>query len=432
MACHRAGFAAGFWALLLVPGVAVAQTADVPPLLPDDPPPLTRRYTAVFERTQPGYETNGYRLGSFQMQPTLNILGGYDDNIFAQSGGAKVADSFVRLQPEVVIRSNWSVHELSLDARGTFDRYASKTSEDVADYLVTASGRYDISGDTSIRAVARAESDHASRSSEDISVQTVRPLAYRVNSALLDVRHDLARFKIDLQGQIVQSRFDDGVLPDGTLYVQRTSDNVDWEGKLKLTYAFTPSFGIFGQAQYDVRTFSIAGANTPKRDSHGYELLAGAVFEPAALMRGEIGIGYVQQNFHNPFYRDISGLSFNGTVSFFPTQLTTVTLSGNRSIKDSGIPSVGGYLSTSVAAEVDHEWLRQLILSASIEYQYNSYRNLDRRDVRIAVRPAVTYRLNRWVELGANYKRLDQRSRGTQGYRPFVDDRAMIELTLRR
>ncbi|MEG8025666.1 outer membrane beta-barrel protein [Sphingomonas aurantiaca] len=166
--------------------------------------------------------------------------------------------------------------------------------------------------------------------------------------------------------------------------------------------------------------------------SNGFELLAGVSFEPAALIRGSIGIGYIQQRFRLPFYNDLGGLGFNATVQFFPTQLTTVTIRGNRSVLDSGIPGSGGYLSTQGSIQIDHEWLRQLILSASLGYQDSRFNNLDRTDGRISAKASATYRISRYAGLKFGFERLDQSSNGTDRYRAFKDNRATIGLTLTR
>lgn len=417
-------------ALLYAPG-AKAQTADVPPLLPAEPPPITQRYTAVFERQQPGYEVKGIPLGDFTLLPSLKTAAAYDDNILALPSD-RIGDLFVRFQPELALQSDRGSNAFTLDARGTLDRYAGHAGQDISDYLVTASDRYDVSNHTILRVAARAESDHESPLSEDEFVLTIHPLAYYVQTGALDVIQNAGRFQIEATGEIARARFGNGIATDGTPYIQTTSDNLDRFVQLKLTYRLTSSFGVFAQGLYDMRSFGIATADTPLRNSHGYQALAGIVFEPAALMRGTIGIGYISEDFSNPFYRNIVGPDFAAKLSFFPTQLTTVTVQGNRSVQDSGIPSVGGYLSTTASLEVDHELLRSLILSASVEYQHNTYGNIDRRDTRITVTPAVRYRLNRWLELDANYQRLDQQSHGTDAYRPYVDNRLTIGLTLRR
>jgi hypothetical protein len=101
-------------------------------------------------------------------------------------------------------------------------------------------------------------------------------------------------------------------------------------------------------------------------------------------------------------------------------------------VLDSGIPGSGGYLSTEGSIQVDHEWLRQLILSASFGLQHNKFNNLDRVDNRKAVMGQASYKMNRYASIDLRYDRLDQSSHGADRYRAYVDNRFLVGVTLRR
>jgi hypothetical protein len=421
----RAGLLAG---VLLCPHSVAAQEA---PLLPEDKPQLDKRYTAVLERIQPGYVAPGIPLGIFQLAPSIGITGLYDDNLFGRED-APVADSFVRVEPGVQLQSQTTRNRLSLDAHGTIDQYLHRKTEDIADYSVTARGLFEFDHATTLSAGLRAESDHQSRLSQDIFAQTVTPIYYTQQSGALALTHDFDRLRLTATGRVARFDFRDGRLADGSVYDQQASDSMSYRAGLRASYEQTPSLAWFVSASRNIRRFRVGTLDTPKRDSEGFELLAGAVFEPAALIRGSVGIGYIQQRFRLPYYTDLGGVGFNASVQFFPTQLTTVTLKGNRSVLDSGIPGSGGYLSTRASIQVDHEWLRQLILSASIGHENNRFNNLDRIDERLTAQASATYRINRHAALKLGYARLDQSSHGTDRYRAFTDNRATIGVTLTR
>ncbi len=399
--------------------------------MPEEKPQIDKRYTAVLERVQPGYVAPGIPLGSFRLAPSIATTGLYDDNIYGTQTG-RVADEFLRIQPEAQLQSQWDRNSLSVDAKGTIDQYLHRSTEDAADYSVTTRALFDLDHATTLSTAVRAESDHQSRLSQDIFAQTVKPIFYTEQSGALVLTHDFDKLRLSATGRVARFDFRDGRLADGSVYDQQPSDNMSYRAGVRASYAQTPSLAWFVSASYNIRRFRVGTIDTPKRDSQGYDLLAGVSFEPAALLRGSVGIGYIQQRFRLPFYTNLGGVGFNATVQFFPTQLTTVTFKGDRSVLDSGIPGSGGYLSTEGTIQIDHEWLRQLILSASVGYQNNRFNNLDRTDDRISAEASGTYRLNRYAGLKLDYARLDQSSHGTDRYRAFKDDRVTIGLTLTR
>jgi hypothetical protein len=419
----------GLWSgALLAPVVVHAQEQ---PLLPDEKPQIIDHNTAVTERVQPGYGAPGFDLGTFTLSPSVKVSSLYDDNILglAQNGES---DAILRIQPDASIQSNWARNSLSFDANGTIDRYASHPGENTADYDLSSAGVLQITQDLVMRAGIRVESDHQSRLSQDIYAETLYPIAYTKQSGAIALTQDLGRLRISTDATVARYNYQNGQMLDGSVYEADTSDNVSYRVGMRVSYAQSSSLAWFVRALYDNRDFSVGTPTVPERSSQGYQVLAGVDFEPAALMRGSIGVGYIQQIYSSSYYTSFAGFGFNGKVQFFPTQLTTVTLAGDRSVQDSGIPGSGGYLSTNGSIRVDHELLRQLLLGASVGYQYNVFHNIDRRDGRVAVGSNATYRMNRNVSLDLDYNRLVQTSHGADRYRAFTDNRLMFGVTLRR
>jgi hypothetical protein len=401
------------------------------PLLPEQPPQIDERYTAVMERIQPGYAVAGIPLGTLTLSPSMAIKSGYDDNIFATETG-KVADEFVRFLPQATLQNNGSQSVWTLDGRAQIDRYLHRTTEDIADYAITATDITRIDHATTLRLAARTESEHQSRLSQDIFEFTVKPVHYTEQSASVALTRDWGKFRAAGEALLAHFNYRNGELPDGTVSDQQGLDQTSYRINVKLSYAQNPSLAWFLNASYNNRNFRTGTVETPQRDSQGYQLLGGADFEPTALVRGSIGIGYIKQNFRLPFFRDLGGLSYDVKLQFFPTQLTTVTVKGTRKVLDSGIPLSGGYLSTEGSVQIDHEWLRQLILSASFGLQHNKFNNLDRIDDRKATTAQAIYKMNRFASIDLRYDRLDQSSHGADRNRAYVDNRFVVGVTMRR
>jgi hypothetical protein len=411
---------------------AIPVTTQAQEILPTEAPQTSmQRYTAVTDRQQPGYEAPGIALGSWRLSPSLAIQTIGDDNIFVQDRGRK-ADAILRLKPEATLQTSWGANSVALHALGTIDRYARYVSEDIADVDLGATGTFNLGSSTSIRTGLRYLDAHQSRQSQDAFAQTIHPVRSTTTAAAAAIRQDFGRLRLSADATYARRNYHDGTLPDGSIYEQDSSDNNSYRVGVHAAYAASPAMGFFVRAVGDWRNFRLGTVQTPKRDSRGYQLLAGIEFEPAALVRGSIGVGYVSQHFLNRFYTDLSGPAINAKVEYFPTQLTTITLRADRQVLDSGIPGSGGYLSTEASLGIDHELMRSLIISASAGYQHNTFNNLDRRDDRITATARATWRLNRMMALEARYDRLDQSSHGVDRYRSYVDNRLMVGVTLRR
>lgn len=411
------------------PATAMAQDSQILPM--EAPQTIMERYTAVTDRQQPGYEAPGIPLGSWRLSPSVTTQAIADDNIFAQES-SRASDEILRIKPEATLQTNWDGNSVALHALGTIDRYARHSSENIEDLDLGATGTFDLGSTTQLRTGLRYLDKHQSRQSQDVSAQTIRPIRYTTAAAAAAIRQDLGRLRLSGDLTYAHRNYHDGILPDGSVYEQDTSDSDSYRIGVRADYALSPAIGVFARAVGDWRNFRLGTAQTPKRDSRGYQILTGVTFEPAALIRGSIGIGYVSQHFLNPFYTDLSGAAINAKIEYFPTQLTTITVRADRQVLDSGIPGSGGYLSTDTTISIDHELLRSLILSASAGYQHNKFNNLDRRDDRITATARATWRLNRMMAIEARYDRLDQSSHGLDRYRSYVDNRLMVGITLRR
>ena len=167
------------------------------------------------------------------------------------------------------------------------------------------------------------------------------------------------------------------------------------------------------------------------RGNTRYQLLGGARFELPLGARGEIGVGYVHSESEGARYQSFSGLALSSRVVLFPTDLTTVTITAERSVNDSGVPNSTGYLVTSGNIQVDHELLRNLILGASLGYETDRFNGIDRRDRRLGAGATAEYRLNRALSLRLGYDFIDLNSRGVDQFRAFDRNRATLAIRYR-
>src|SRR5262249_32564899 len=145
-----------------------------------------------------------------------------------------------------------------------------------------------------------------------------------------------------------------------------------------------------------------------------YDVSGGANFDITHLVRGEIQLGYMDQRFVSPLFKPISGLSAKGQVEWFPTQLTTVTGTVLRGVGDSGILGSAGYLTTTGGLQIDHELMRNLILTANGMVTEDKYYGISRIDDIWGVGAAADWLVTRHLGLTLAYLHSNQQSSGAQ------------------
>jgi hypothetical protein len=267
------------------------------------------------------------------------------------------------------------------------------------------------------------------RTSASSQLQSEEPIEYDVTSAYVAATRTSGRVKLSGRGDIRDFNYEDGVTSTGVVVDQDDRDRTVSALTGRVDVALSPATALFLQGTANDRDYDVASTlTTAARDSSGFELLAGANFELGAVARGEVAAGYIEQNFDESVYEDLSGLGARVSLEWFPTQLTTVTLTGARTIEDSAIVGSGGYVSVNTALQIDHEFRRNVILSGQVSYGNDDYDGIDRTDKRIGVTATATYLINRHLGASLSASHYEQNSDGADSGVNFDINKLMVSL----
>lgn len=371
---------------------------------------VRNRAVAVRDRPQPTYDPLGIRAGGFTAFPRLQSGVIHDDNIFAAEDDRQPATT-LRLTPEVVVRSHWSRHALETRVRADIDRNLDFDSENTTDWSLGGAGRLDIVRGVDVTLAADYARDHEARTAAGADPAARRPIAFDLASASLAATRSQGRLRLSAKAAVLRYDYRDGLSAAGAVIEQDDRDHTVARLTGRADYALSPATALFVQVARDDRDYrNVAGS--PERSSSGHEALAGVDFELGALIRGEVAAGYIRQDFQNAAYGDLDGVGGRARLSWFPTQLTTLTATAERSVEDTGVVGSAGALRTDVSIGADHELLRNLILTAATAWSEDDYNGLDRTDTRFTAGFSAVYRLNRRYGLTAGLSYLDQSSSG--------------------
>jgi hypothetical protein len=384
------------------------------------------RGVTVRDRPRPDYEAIGLPVGAFTLYPRLQLDADHNDNIFARDTDEK-SDTIIRLRPEAQLRSNWSRHAVNLFARGVRSEYLDTSSENTTDWATGGSGRLEVGRGSNITLGADTGRATESRTSNNTPQQSRSPIRFDQTQAYLAGVSVINRVKLSGRFDYRRYDYDDGRTLAGAVIEQDDRDRTVTSLTGRADYAISPAISVFAQVSGSKRDYKTIVGGAAPRDSDGQEFLVGSSFEIGALMRAEAAVGYVTQNYDNSAYRDISGFGARAEFIWMPTQLTTLTLTGSRTIEDAGIVNSAGYLSTAISAQVDHELLRNLILTGLVSYGHDDFKDLNRNDDRWGVSASATYLLNRHLSVAAALSRSTRDVQGVVG-QDYEQNRFMITI----
>ena len=391
------------------------------------------RNVSVLQRERPDYQALGIRSGGFTIFPKIEAGVEYTTNVFKTETNEK-SDVYAVVSPSVQALSNWGRHQLTAEAGLKIRQFASETTEDELGWYVRTNGRLDVYGESYLTGGADVEHRYIRRDDDDFPDNAKSPLPY--TSYGLNARglyQGGGRVRVGGGGFLRVDRYSDIDATNGGRLDLSGRDLTVVGGDVRGEYAVSPDTALFLQGMVTDNNYQVGGGVFgPDRDATETKVLAGASFDITALMRGELGVGYLRRSYSDPAYQSISGLALNGTLEYFPTELTTLTLQVRREVQDSIIRGQGGFVNLGGSVRVDHELLRNVLLKATAEYFKQSYEDVDRTDNVLTLSGGGTYFVNHLIGLSATASWLHRKSTGLAERRSFDDARMMFAIVLQR
>ncbi len=384
---------------------------------------------SVRQRPRPDYEATGQKAGGFTLYPRVTVDLEHNDNIYAVAS-AKTDDNIWRVKPELAIRSDWSRNALGFFAGGNVIRYGDHSSENAEEFTVAANGRIDIERGSNITGSVQTQRLVEPRTSPTFPQAAGKPVEYDLNTGTAALTKEFNRLRVTGRLEDRDYNYKDVKNIAGTGVVdQDFRDRNEFTYGGKAEYAVSPDTAFYLAATGNKKSYDTTVA-TQNRDSDGYVLGVGANFDVSELVRGDVQVGYMKQSYDSALFKDIKGFNATGRVEWFPTQLTTVGVNGSRTIEESTAPGSQGYIANNIGASIDHELLRNVLLSAAYQHGKDNYKGVDRDDKRDNFSATATYLLNRRVGLFLTYNYLKQDSTGTAKGSSFKDNKLIASVAL--
>lgn len=372
------------------------------------------KYEAVRDRAQPEFDPEPVRVGSFVVNSFIEAGLTSTNNVFATPNNEE-SDIIARVGADVSATTDWSVHALGFDASAYHNEYLDLSDESSTDLVGRLRGRVDATRELSFNGSVFAEDRAESRADFVNAFGLDEPIQYTRTGTTVGADYQSDRFRWNNSLGWTDVNYDDGTA-SGLNVDQDYRDRSVFDGRTRLSYAVSPNMAVFAQGTFSQSEYDqtqIFGGIPRTRDSSGYTIAGGVDFELAALIRGDIAVGYLEEDKDDDFFADVSGLSVDGRLQWFPSRLTTVNVYGGRRVVDVGAFDSPSALETRFGGGVDHELLRNVILSGYVGVSTYEYEETDREDDNLEVGAVATYKMNKRVHWEAFVRNRDRDTSGT-------------------
>lgn len=360
-----------------VPGISVPAAAASPADVNTVNGPVS-----VLGRPRPEYTPPGLQVGIFQLFPALTELGTFDSNIFAAHHGT--SDVVFRTHPDMTVDDGPgpSLWTSKLNVYAEDDRYVSHSglSNDNAGGTLALGGEFnhDLNG-LSQTAFSYQHQDPGSLTT-NLPFVSLRSLPAEITfSEDLGLAQDFSNAHVAAQGGYTRQDLQNIELSNGTTVAQTQLNGNFFRFGPKFAYDLGPGLRPFVQGGYNRYFYDSA-----RFDANEYSGLVGNDFEAGPLIRGTVSVGYKVRDYDSPANPNAQGFTYGLQLTWFATQLLTVTGSGAQSFSASTVTSTTGVSSTTnirnLAGEADYELQRNVIVSGLVSYENDDYQSTTRID----------------------------------------------------
>jgi hypothetical protein len=346
----------------------------------------------------------GNYWGTFLAKPALEVSTGYNSNPGQRLNGN--GSWFEKVAPELVLRSNWSQHELNADLRGSYTWYNQLENFSKPDVNLRANGRIDVSRQTKIDLDGRFIFAADNPGDPNLPTDIKKPPFYTVAGGVVGIRQAFNRLEFSLKGAIDSTQYQDGTTNNGQTVSFADRNYNQYGVKIRASYDWLPGVIPFVEYGADDRKHDLAAdVNGVNRDSSGQSVRVGSTFLLTGYLTGEIAVGYLERSYVDPTLLPVHGTLLDASLTYYATPLTTLKLDMKTTVDESTLGNVSGQFSHLYAAQIDHAFRRWLIGSVRFGYTNVTYVGSPRDDNYFSFSTALTYKLTREWWLKGEYRR---------------------------
>jgi hypothetical protein len=358
------------------------------------------------------YDPVGIGVGSLRLSPFLETSAGHDSNPDRLASGGyptPKGSMLLRADAGLKLRTDWARDDFVGNMRLGYVDYVNYERASRPDGVGNFVGRYDVTRDTAIDVLGRFTLDTqrpgAPALSSGLPFVTVvnRPIIFSAGASA-GVTQKFNRLELSLRGSFDRWIYQNAFYNDGSALNLASTDYNDYGVSGRAAYEVSPSLKPFLEGTYDSRVHdSPVDPFGFYRDSVGFSARGGAKVKITDLLNGEASGGYAQRDYRDPRLPMLHGTTIDGALVYTPTPLTTVTLRGSTTLNETTLQGASGALTRTINAELTHDLLRNLRLTALGSAYVNDYQGASLVERGYTAGVKLEYKITRSITLKASY-----------------------------
>jgi hypothetical protein len=349
------------------------------------------------------FEPLGVAFGAFVFKPAIEVTGGYDSNP-ARSAN-RTSSLYSVVTPELKFSSNWSRHQFAGDLRGSYFSYRDLPSQNRPNADAKLTGRIDVIGDTRLDLETRFQVGTDNPGSPNLQAGLAKLPIFTTWGGTIGLGHRFNRFDVALKGGAERTLYQDSTFTDGSSASNDDRNFNRYLTQLRGSYELTPGVKPFVEVGGDRRVHDLAvDVFGLRRDSEGRFIKAGSTFELTRILTGDVAVGWLSRHYADPSLRDLTGATFDASLTWVASALTTAKLTATTRADESRVFGVSGVFAHDIALQVDHAFRRWLVGTGKLVYGTDDYVGSTRADKRYSASLALTNKLTRELWLKAEYR----------------------------
>jgi hypothetical protein len=334
---------------------------------------------SILGKSRPDYDPNGIHLGTLIVNPNIDLDETFTSNVYATPFNEK-SDFYTTVSPTIGVRTDWERNSLGALISGEYTHFARYSTEDVGNFNGTVDGRLDILQGVTASATGGFQVLHEPRgSANDVNGKT--PTEYHLTNFTFGYVKENAIIGIKLDGAINHYDYFNVATTAGAPIIETDRNRTEYEIGGRVSYELERDYRAFIRVSGNVRDydqkFDTGGF---QRSSVGYQIDAGAALSITGKIDGEVYLGYIQQDFDDPRLGNAGGLGFGSDILWNITDLTSIRFSASRTIEETIVAQASSFIQTAVSLGVEHELLRNVLVSANLTYTNQDYQDFGRND----------------------------------------------------
>jgi hypothetical protein len=372
--------------------VAAARAQLLTSLFPSGVPGYgTEQGVTVQSRARPAYDPLGIRIDTVMLRPLLYESFGYDDNIF---GGPAARGAWeIATRPSLLMGAENSQGSLGAFLSADDVRYLGVPSQNRTDGAAFLGGSLAAGRDT-LTLAAGYLARHEDRTALD-ALPSDRPVAFTVFNLRASYAAAFDRVSATPSVEFNRWRFDNTTI-FGVPVTQAPRDRSTGQAGVTVRYGWMSGRDLLLVTRVLDTHYDFPAPGVASNNSTAWQVLAGVDYDDDTVWRYRVlgGVEYRQA----VVAPETTGIA-EAEVTWVPSGLTTVRATVTRGIEDAAQTGLSSFTYTSAQLTLDHEYLRNVLLNASVTVRQAVFQQTGGQQFGVAFGAGVTWLINRNARL---------------------------------